>query len=1735
MKTVNKLKQSQWLSQIFANLLSDQKHKWKTYKRHVLQVSRDDFDKIYEEIHSLCVTDMKYSDISAFTLSHLVVFHFEHFVDDILKNLIYSDDTNDMLLSVALSLPVLDPCSGFMCWAPRFLPEFAGKVSFDFFSSQSKDLETSFGCALTRLRLMIYEKSQTLMDDVKRESESRTGVFVPSFLSTLIGTMAPKRYRKYNISCGFPHRIEILIAISNYQRVRSFVRDKGQHVHSVLTGLVASWSEIYNRLTSSSRKMEYKTLQITGPDTVSDCALVAFLKLIGFTNPGVAYNFDKSIGKMIMNLVLSDNASLSSFVIVWTQSLMMIDSSVVFYVFDEVFSLLPSMSEVSLEMFHTFVHSVCRFVDVLSCLPERYLTESQCMELHAFSLATLCVPHPRVRKTGYKLAIALDRYECDGKTTHTVVKFLSKHRQDIERQMLALFEAFPAVELWKYTLEDVSIVDLFEVMVSHDEVLWQIMLSAVFTCAAGFFSQTFMTVFRRLALMLDKGGSRPDDPVLRRLFMLNLLTGLGAMGQNPMMFLDHTDEEEANVTRQQSQMIIDHLIDELQNYIHVCYPSIRIMMSTVAVSLFSDLIPRLLDCPSLECVVVAMRGIAWNVDFCTVFQNDDFRIEFCRMYDNCSTRLLALDLTPNDFVVKLSRNYVAKIDNHSQLVRDFLVVTYRVLLAMKQRFVQCPKAPFPSCELFLITDQAFMQTMQKVFPFIISCCLYPVTDDVSERLHYYALHNLSIYFNCCPLENPSLLTNQTFLDLIYTFSETVNGILFNFFKHNMVSLLPIYLQKSVTHGGAKFFMALCSYFKAPRPRTLTISETLLQQWESIEMESFDTRYQDAVNVLYEESGHLIASCLFHLSMTDKHVRDSAFILLGSMCPVLLMYNNPHSGDKLVRLFQNFIHYSGQALTIEGVNGIANVIAARMSFCLEQVIDRLFDAFPDVPNELTERLFFVMIPLIDSIRLDLENRVVSSQTELNFMRFSCCSFVERLVRLLLPLDIATDDSLILAIWPSLALRSGFEFLLLSLIESAHSTPELHKPVVAVISALYKTDMSAVLDCLTKHLSFSFWLNETICTPLTHKTMLKEMLSKDDDYDEHEQVLQGLFVLEVLASIAEDDLAGVIPSLPIIFTACVLNIEKFGRVLNQILRSISRHMGHDTPPMVHDLLRFPTTDITQLSSKLYKVLLDMKANLAEPFCLEILRWSICCGDIQIARTAVRAYSGFLEPNNVVLVGLFARVLWILSTALSQVTEADAEYDASSYVEYVSEVLRALYRMAEVHLQRKDYAVTIGIFWIATECLLCHQKAYESIFDAALQIIVLIMQYPEMFELLKDPSRPCEMWHFTPNFFWKYHRPWSESFGGYLPLICAYEGTNVHLCIKAIIKVLISGYTPLLTSKDGWVYTVIVLLMPWMWKVVMTDMSRFMFTSEDVELMDSTVEILKTSVSNSIIAEGLDEIIESGDISSYSTVQDVFCESLKHIHLDDIPMIMRFYTSMLLHGDKHMKLPLYVLTTLIVQSIPDSVRFLSEFTAITEASHEKKRQYHRNYLAAVRSLASLSYPEETMDKDIFPLFSLMEHIVVVDIPHLYEFDEAAEMMGTSGSLNALLPICPVDPSFVGVPIMQKIRNILERLELSPFKDWSSQIGKGMTFLFDDKNPGRRTVSLDHVSFKQFIPTTASNFSRQVSNDNMMSIFLRTEDEADPADFIIIPEPTGMAILQPNAFVPSISVVDDILNVCL
>ena len=1127
-------------------------------------------------------------------------------------------------------------------------------------------------------------------------------------------------------------------------------------------------------------------------------------------------------------------------------------------------------------------------------------------------------------------------------------------------------------------------------------------------------------------------------------------------------------------------------------------------------------------------MVVAMRGMAWNVDFCTVAQNDDFRIEFCRMYAVVIERLLQKNITPKDVVVKLEEEYVQRITENSQLVRDFLVITYRILLVLKQRFAQYPLAPFPCCEMTLITEDELVRTLQRCFPIIIACSLYPVTDNISEKLRCYALHSLSMHFACCPLEDPGLLSDQAFLDMIYGFSENSPGILFSLLGHNLVHLLPVYLQKSITSGGVKFFTALCSYFKTPRPQAVTLAETLLQEWESVNLQSKDKQFQEAINTLYEEGGNLIASCLLHLSLTNKQIRDSAFILLASVSPILLTLNARNPGEQLRRLFQAFIHFSKESLTVETANGIAHVLCSRMPFCMEQVIDRLFDAFTEISVEHFERVFFVMSPMIESVRLDLENRRVSSQTERTFMRFSCCSFVERLVKLLTPLDIDAEDSLLLSIWPSLAARSGFEFVLLSLIGSTTSSPDVCKSVMTVIATLYRSDPAIVLDCLTKHLSFYFWLNDAVVVPLTHTTMLSEMLSKDDAAD-GEPVSQTVFIFETLVCIAEDNVAGLIPYLPVMFAACVLNQDRLRGMLLQILRSIARHLDQMTPPMVHDLIRFETNDISDLAAKLYNVLEDLKPSLADDFSIEILKWAMCCGDAHIAKCAVQAYSGFLYPCNVVVIGLFARIFWILSTALAQVTQADSNVDVICHIEYMSSIVQCLYQMAQIEVRTEDTNGIVSIFWMATECLRCTDPKCQDIFDAALQTIIFLAQFRDLFSLLRDPSAPYQMNQFTPNVFWKYHKPWSEKFVGYLPLICAYEGTNVSLCIKAINMLLILNYPCLLTQKENWMYIVLVLLMPWMWKVVMTDMSRFIFTSEDAALMDSTIEILQNSVSNPVITAGLD-VIENQDASCYDAIQDVFREALKHIESDDIPMIARFYTSILFHGDKDMKLPLYALAALLVEAIPDSVKYMREFSVFAEGDPDRRNQFGRKYLAAVRSQAANLQESDYIEfekSNRFPVLRLMERIVVVDTPHLYEFDEGPETTAQCGNLNGFLPICPVDPCFVDVPVVQRIRNSLERMEMPPFRDWSSQIGKGMTFLFDDKNTGKTNIVLEDVRFNELIPKTTTSIAPEVSHDTMETIFLRSE-VGDPYDFIYIGDPKDLVVVAPNAFVPSFDVVN-------
>jgi hypothetical protein len=76
-----------------------------------------------------------------------------------------------------------------------------------------------------------------------------------------------------------------------------------------------------------------------------------------------------------------------------------------------------------------------------------------------------------------------------------------------------------------------------------------------------------------------------------------------------------------------------------------------------------------------------------------------------------------------------------------------------------------------------------------------------------------------------------------------------------------------------------------------------------------------------------------------------------------------------------------------------------------------------------------------------------------------------------------------------------------------------------------------------------------------------------------------------------------------------------------------------------------------------------------------------------------------------------------------------------------------------------------------------------------------------------------------------------------------------------------------------------------------------------------------------------------------------------------------------------------------------------------------------------------------------------------VVVDVPQLYDLDVLAQGVINFNDVNSFLPMCPIAPGFREIPIVKRVRGLLERVEVSPFQEWNRLLGKGMTFLYSGR----------------------------------------------------------------------------------
>jgi hypothetical protein len=641
-------------------------------------------------------------------------------------------------------------------------------------------------------------------------------------------------------------------------------------------------------------------------------------------------------------------------------------------------------------------------------------------------------------------------------------------------------------------------------------------------------------------------------------------------------------------------------------------------------------------------------------------------------------------------------------------------------------------------------------------------------------------------------------------------------------------------------------------------------------------------------------------------------------------------------------------------------------------------------------------------------------------------------------MLKPLDVHAEDSLSFSIWPSLATRSGLEFIVLALIEIAETDSTRQDSVTWAIITLYKTSPEEILDFLVRHLSFMFWLNHFVHTPVDISSVLPDILPAEDmESSGKADTPLSVFLLKILASIAEKNVSEILGHLPVIFSACLQHYELLKPLMIRILLSIELQFGTEAPPMVHDLTRIDYKDKSEVSFRLFQLLLDLDQDLAALFGLEILRWGTCCGNIQRAKIAIEAFKGFIYPSTNVVVGLFSRCFWILSESLCEVTMENPEFDYSNYIDYFVEMMRVLLGIAGSQLENNMLGANSSIFWIACEALKCNKQRQTKLFEAAMEVVLFHIAIPNLFLAVENQSGQILPGQFSSRVFRKFHQPWREPFLGLGSLICTYEGTHIEVCIRALNLIVQSRFFRLFNPKDNAVYTIFLLLMPWIWKIVMTDLSRFIFTSSDAQLLEGTLDIFRAFLVEEEIQVGLDAVREAQETEFYDSVKDLFRVALTRVDQDDLQLIATFYTSMLRHGDKNLKIPLYSLATILIDQIPETATNLLSFAELVKEDVKNRRiQLQATFLERIPSAVE---PVPKAPVAPFPFLKLTERIVVVDVPHLYEVDALSERASLCEDINGFIPICPIDPIFLKVEKVRVIREMLEKVDIPPFQRWS------------------------------------------------------------------------------------------------
>jgi hypothetical protein len=186
-------------------------------------------------------------------------------------------------------------------------------------------------------------------------------------------------------------------------------------------------------------------------------------------------------------------------------------------------------------------------------------------------------------------------------------------------------------------------------------------------------------------------------------------------------------------------------------------------------------------------------------------------------------------------------------------------------------------------------------------------------------------------------------------------------------------------------------------------------------------------------------------------------------------------------------------------------------------------------------------------------------------------------------------------------------------------------------------------------------------------------------------------------------------------------------------------------------------------------------------------------------------------------------------------------------------------------------------------------------------------------------------------------------------------------------------------------------------------------------------------------------------------------------------------------------------------------------AEFAALVRADAKPLRGALR---AALLGRFERAAPVETEDAP-FPFLKLMERIVVVDVPHLYEVDALNERTSLCEDLNSFVPMAPVDERLAGNERVRIICETLETVDLPPYRAWARLMADGGALI-----GGGGVAAVDLRRVEGAVLEIPLPIEAEEGNDDEDTVVEAGGEEEDWG--------MGLAIIGPEPFLPSMEMVN-------